>query len=237
MLTPHNLLPMSDIRSKLAKLLRLSSSSNVHEAANAARMLDRLCAENGLDPANVESDADDQSLTAIYFQFGEVFSRRDYAQCILMMAVCRYYNGDLVVTKCGHRQRFYKIFCTEGNKVRIEVYYEYLAEVMDKLADQAKADNPGSTRSFRLDFRKGFAEELARRLRELKQEAVVSGPGLVRVNREKQAVADLMKKSCGRIRYTSTRAGYGASHGRDAAQGVGLSEQVRGQGRLALPTR
>lgn len=223
---------MSDIKTKLAKLLRLTASSNVHEAANAAQMLDKLCAEHGLNPADISEH--EEIGEAIFYQFGEVFSRRDYAQSILMNAVCHYYNGDFVITKCGHRQRYFKVFCTEGNKVRIEVYYEYLAEVMDKLADQAKANNPGSTRSFRSDFRKGFAEELANRLRELRREELVPGPGLVRVNKERQAVADLMKKSCGRITYTSTRAGYGADHGREAARTVGLSEQVKGRGRLAL---
>lgn len=233
MITPPPTHNMSSLHSKLAKLLRLSTStSNPHEAANAARMLDRLCTEHGLDPANIAGDEDDVS--AIFYQFGEVFSRRDWAQSLLLNAVCQYYNGDLVITQCGCRQRFYKVFCTEGSKVRIEVYYEYLAEVMEKLADRAKGDNPGSTRSFRLDFRKGFAGELANRLRDLKQGTEVSGPGLVRVNREKKAVADLLENECGRIRYTSTRAGYGASHGREAARSVGLSEQVGGQGRLAL---
>jgi hypothetical protein len=118
--------------------------------------------------------------------------------------------------------------------VRIEVYYEYLAEVMDRLADQAKADNPYSSRSYRLNFRKAFADELSVRLAGMSR---AEGPGLVRIGKEKAAVADLMKEKCGRLRTSTTRMGTGASAGREAAQGVGLSEQVGGGGRLALPTR
>lgn len=227
---------MSDIRSKLAKLLRLSSSSNVHEAANAARMLDRLCAEHGLDPANITGDEDDTSLRAICYQLGDKFSRVDYAQAILLNAVCMYYNGNMVITQSCRRERYFRVFCTEGAKVRIEVYYEYLAEVMDKLADQAKADNPYSPRNYRLNFRKAFADELSIRLAAMSR-AEGPGPGLVRVGKEKQAVAELMREKCGRLRLSSTRMGTGASAGREAAGRVGLSEQVGGQGRLALPTR
>lgn len=234
MLTPHNLSPaMSSLHSKLAKLLRLSSrTSNPHEAANAARMLDRLCAEHGLDPANIAGDEDDHALAAMCYRLGDTFARVDYAQAILLNAVCLYYNGEMVVTQSGRRERYFRVFCTEGAKVRIEVYYEYLAEVMDKLADEAKARNPYSSRSYRLNFRKAFADELSARLAGMSR---AEGPGLV--GREKAAVAELMRATCGRLRMSSTRMGTGASAGREAAQGVGLSEQVGGQGRLALPTR
>lgn len=225
---------MSSIHAKLAKLLRLSSSSNVHEAANAARMLDRLCSEHGLDPANITGDEDDQSLAAICYQLGDKFSRVDYAQAILLNAVCLYYNGDMVITQSGRREKYFRVFCTEGAKVRIEVYYGYLAEVMDRLADQAKRSEGSGSRSFRMNFRKAFADELSIRLAGMSR---AEGPGLVRVRREKAAVAALMAEKCGRLRQSSTRMGTGASAGREAAGRVGLSEQVRGQGRLALPTR
>jgi hypothetical protein len=228
MLTPHNLSPaMSPLHSKLAKLLRLSTSSNVHEAANAARMLDRLCAEHGLDPANIESDADDPSLAAMCYQLGDTFARLDYPQAILLNAVCKYYGGEMVVTTCGHRERYFRVFCTEGVKVRIEVYYEYLSEVMDKLADEEKRANPHSPRSFRLNFRKAFADELSVRLAGMVR---AEGPGLVRVG----AVQELVRKTCKRLTNSTTRMGTGASAGREAAGRVGLSEQVKGQGRLAL---
>lgn len=226
---------MTSINAKLAKLLRLSNcTSNVHEAANAARMLDRLCAEHGLDPASIAGDEDDTSIRAIAYRLGDTFARVDYAQAILLNAVCLYYNGEMVVTQSGRRERYFRVFCTEGAKVRIEVYYEYLAEVMDRLADQAKADNPSSSRSYRLNFRKAFADELATRLAGMSR---AEGPGLVRVGKERQAVAELMQEKCGRLRTSSTRMGTGASAGREAAGKVGLSEQVRGGGRLALPTR
>jgi hypothetical protein len=218
---------MTAIHSKLAKLLRLSSSSNVHEAANAARMLDRLCAEHGLDPANISGDEDDVSLRALCYQLGDTFARLDYPQAILLNAVCKYYGGEMVVTRSGRRESYFRVFCTEGVKVRIEVYYEYLAEVMDKLADREKRANPHSPRSFRLNFRKAFADELSVRLAGMVR---AEGSGLVRVG----AVQELMRKTCKHLTNTTTRMGTGASAGREAAQGVGLSEQVKGQGRLAL---
>ncbi len=220
----------SDLHAKLAKLLRMQSSCNANEAANASRLLNRLCAEAGLDPADITGDEDDTSLQAIYYQYGNEFSRMDYASALLFNSVANYYNGDLVVTRCGHRKSYFKVFCTEGNKIRIEVYYEYLLEVMNKLADKAKKDNPWSQRSFRQNFRKAFADEIGNRLSAMREEDRSEGAALVRVDKERKAVRELMDEACNRVRRTGTKVGHGASDGREAAGGVGLSEQVAGGG-------
>jgi hypothetical protein len=220
----------SDLHSKLAKLLRMQSSCNANEAANASRLLNRLCAEAGLDPANITGDEDDTSLQATYYQYGDTFARMDFASALLFNAVANYYNGDLVVTKCGTRKSYFKVFCTEGNKIRIEVYYEYLLEVMNNLADKAKKANPGSRNNFRMNFRKAFADEIWNRLDAMRREDRSEGPALVRVDRERKAVQELMDKVCNRMRVTRTTVGHGASAGRQAAGGVGLSEQVAGGG-------
>jgi hypothetical protein len=218
----------SDLHAKLAKLLRMQSSCNANEAANASRLLNKLCSEAGLDPSDITGDEDDTSLQAIYYQYGNEFSRMDYASALLFNSVAKYYNGDLVVTRCGHRKSYFKVFCTEGNKIRIEVYYEYLLEVMNDLADKAKKANPGSRNNFRLNFRKAFADEIGNRLDAMREEDRSEGPALVRVDKERKAVRGLMDEVCNRLRSTSTTVGHGASAGREAAGGVGLSEQVAG---------
>jgi hypothetical protein len=218
----------SDLHSKLAKLLRMQSSCNANEAANASRLLNKLCSEAGLDPSEITGDEDDISLQAVYYQYGDTFSRMDYAESLLFSAVAKFYNGEMVVTRCGNRKSYYRVFCTEGNKVRIEVYYEYLLEVMDGLADKAKKANPGSRNNFRMNFRKAFADEIYNRLSEMKREEVGTGPALVRVDKERKAVRDLMNEVCNRLRKSRTKVGCGSVEGRQAAASVGLSEQVAG---------
>lgn len=218
----------SDLHSKLAKLLRMQSSCNANEAANASRLLNKLCSEAGLDPSEITGDEDDTSLQAIYYQYGDTFARMDYAAALLFNSVANYYNGEMVVTKCGPRKRYFKVLCTEGNKIRIEVYYEYLLEVMNNLADEAKKANPGSRNNFRMNFRKAFADEIGNRLSAMKREEVVTGPALVRVDRERKAVQDLMDEVCNRVRTSRTTVGHGGEAGRQAAGSVGLSEQVAG---------
>ena len=46
------------IKSKLAKMLRLSKSNNEHEATNALHKFEELCREYGVAPTEVTADYD-----------------------------------------------------------------------------------------------------------------------------------------------------------------------------------
>lgn len=235
------------LRAKLAKLLRLQQSSNAHEAANAASLLERLCRQHGVSPEDVSTDHDPERDAALYFQVGPTFTRVDYADALLLNAVAAHFNGEAVITR-GRDASYFKVFATAGNQLQIELYYDYLREAADRLATTAKrAGGPDTrSRSFRLNFRKGFALEIKSRLAAMRarehQEGIpeTGTPGLVLANRaarERSAVAALMRQTCGRLRSSGTRLGSGAAAGREAAAAVGLNRQMTTTRPLALAGR
>jgi hypothetical protein len=235
------------LRAKLAKLLRLQQSSNAHEAANAASLLERLCRQHGVSPEDVSADHDPERDTAIYFQVGPTFTRVDYADALLLNAVAAHFNGECVITRRPDGS-YFRVFATAGNQLQIELYYDYLREAATKLATAAKrAGGPDThSRSFCINFRKGFALEIKSRLAAMRAQQQRDGipetgtPGLVLVNRaahERFAVAALMRRTCGRLRSSGTRFGTGAAAGREAAAGVGLNRQVTTTRPLALAGR
>lgn len=213
---------MSNLKTKLAKLLRLhQQSSNANEAANAGRLLNRLCAEHGLDPESVK-DYEEGTMWIL----GDAFLRLDYASGLLLNAVSEFYGGKMVVSRTVSRESYFKIYSSEGSRIRIEVYYEYLSEVMETLADKSKRENPRSPRNWRNNFRKAFADEVGNRLAEIRGDKGTD-----------QCVSDLMAKNCGKVRGQKTRIGSGAEAGREAASKVGLGEQVKGVRVRALSGR
>jgi hypothetical protein len=116
-----------------------------------------------------------------------------------------------------------------------------LKEVMERLADEAKAKSIAeghSSRSFRLNFRKGFANAIRDKLQEQKMASRKEQPqaqgvtgGLALVKRdtiEQQAVDALVKQRYPRLRSGSgsTFGGNGTSAGRAAGQSTSVNRQV-----------
>ena len=138
-----------------------------------------------------------------------------------------------------------KIIASKSNQIQIELYSEYLIDEMERLSKQAKKENKHTPRSFRANFRKGFALAINKRLVELKkvQESQETSqenqPALVVVEhnqREQKAALSFMLEKYPDIRSSTSRysAGHGHHEGQDAAQGVGLRKQTEG---VTSPTR
>lgn len=229
----------SSLRAKLAKLLRLQQSDNANEAANAAAFVERLCRQHGVSAAEVSADFDPAMDTAVQWFHGRPFKRADVGTRMLLQAVVSHYNGQLVQ---DNRQAHtigtrYSVMATEGNRVQIELYFDYLCDTMNRLADEAKKRQPWSDRTFKANFRKGFAYEIRQRLAAMKSQQMERGndagvPGLVLANRaamEKRIVDALVKQHYPRLKTGSrvTFGGSGIGAGRQAATGVGLNKQVR----------
>ena len=134
-----------------------------------------------------------------------------------------------------------EIQATKGNRIQIELYFTYLKEVMERLADEAKAKSVAeghSSRSFRLNFRKGFANAIEQKLREQKKVSRDEQPqaqgqtaGLALLKRdaiEKKAVDALVKKRYPRLRSGSgqTFGGNGTTAGRAAGRATSVNRQV-----------
>lgn len=232
------------LRAKLAKLLRMQQSSNTNEAANAATFVEKICREHGISPTEISADYDPDNDKAVDWFMGKAYKRNaNIGAMWLLQAVAEYYNGSVinatVPDRFGYRQP--RVFATEGNRIKIELYFTYLEEVMEKLCVKARAAHPYADRGFNASFRKGFALAIRDRLRAMKSAQSVTpegGPALVPIQRsamEKRLVNQLVKETYPRLRTTSHKVGgSGVGAGRNAAGGVGLNEQVSAGRRLAL---
>jgi len=236
---------INEIKSKLAKLLRLSKSSNANEAAVAIQKFETLCVQHGVAKQDVTADFDPELDVIIETSFGKTYKKRDIAIYRLIAAVAKYYNGVLMIDNDRLDGKQLKIIASKSNQIQIELYSEYLIDEMERLSKQAKKENKHTPRSFRANFRKGFALAINKRLVELKkiQESQETSqenqPALVVVEhnqREQKAALSFLLEKYPDIRKSTSRynAGHGHHEGQDAAQGVGLRKQTEG---VTSPTR
>jgi len=160
-------------------------------------------------------------------------------------SITKFFNGRLIQFGGRREGNTLKIVASRGNQIQIKLYFDYIMGVMTKLADNAKSANPNSPRTFKADFRKGFALTIGSRLRNMKEtrdgyDTGIKTPGLTVADkdaRELNAVNAYVDGSFGKITTTKgtvvTR--NGTRMGAQAASGVGLNTQVGGGGgRLAL---
>ena len=236
---------INEIKSKLAKLLRLSKSSNANEAAVAIQKFETLCVQHGVAKQDITADFDPELDVIIETSFGRTYKKRDIAIYRLIAAVAKYYNGVLMIDHDRLDGKQLKIIASKSNQIQIELYSDFLIDEMERLSKQAKKENKQTPRSFRANFRKGFALAINKRLVELKkvQESQETSqdnqPALVVVEhnqREQKAALSFMLEKYPDIRTSTSRysAGHGHHEGQDAAQGVGLRKQTEG---VTSPTR
>jgi hypothetical protein len=242
---------LNSIKAKISKLLRLQQSDNAGEAANAAAFVERLCREHGLTPDDINPDHDPERDEPTFWVAGAAFKRVDHADWNLLNYVAKHYNGR-TIQRCarageeGYLQdkSVIEVVATKGNRIQIELYYAYLKDVMERLADEAKAKAVAegySSRSFRLNFRKGFAQAIGEKLREQKKQktdipesgsfANVYSTSLAVQKRdaiEKKAVDALVKQRFPRLRSgsASTFGGNGTNAGRAAGRNTSVNRQV-----------
>lgn len=236
---------INEIKSKLAKLLRLSKSSNANEAAVAIQKFETLCVQHGVAKQDITADFDPELDVIIETSFGKTYKKRDIAIYRLIAAVAKYYNGVLMIDHDRLDGKQLKIIASKSNQIQIELYSDFLIDEMERLSKQAKKENKQTPRSFRSNFRKGFALAINKRLVELKkvQESQETSqdnqPALVVVEhnqREQKAALSFLMEKYPDIRTSTSRynAGHGHHEGQDAAQGVGLRKQTEG---VTSPTR
>ena len=236
---------INEIKAKLAKLLRLSKSSNANEAAVAIQKFETLCVQHGVAKQDITADFDPELDVIIETSFGRTYKKRDIAIYRLIAAVAKYYNGVLMIDNDRLDGKQLKIIASKSNQIQIELYSDFLIDEMERLSKQAKKENKQTPRSFRANFRKGFALAINKRLVELKkvQESQETSqdnqPALVVVEhnqREQKAALSFMLEKYPDIRTSTSRynAGHGHHEGQDAAQGVGLRKQTEG---VTSPTR
>jgi hypothetical protein len=241
---------LNSIKAKISKLLRLQQSDNAGEAANAAAFVERLCREHGLTPDDINPDHDPERDEPTFWVAGAAFKRVDHADWSLLNNVAKHYNGRTIQRMAQRGEEGYfdnkcviEVVATKGNRIQIELYYAYLKDVMERLADEAKAQAIAggyNSRSFRLNFRKGFAQAIGEKLREQKKQksdipesssfANVYSNSLAVQKRdaiEKKAVDALVKHRHPRLSSSkSTYGGNGTNAGRAAGRSTSVNRQV-----------
>ena len=227
------------IKSKIAKLLRMQTSGNANEAANAAAKVHQLCQEYGLSPDHIDPNADSTAHQPTHWFMNFMGKRCNAEQTMLLDGIVKYFNGKIILND-HEGQKCCEVFASEGRRIEIEIYFEYLIETMTKQADETREERDPyhEDPTFKRNFRKGFAEKVQRRLIDMRKEEQIEAEdnnhqeALVALSRGKQEFTrnlDLLKRTHPRLKKSSgwtNSHGNGGSSGRAAGSRVGLNRQM-----------
>ena len=239
---------LNQVKDKIAKLLRLQTSSNAGEAANAAAFVEKLCAKYNVSSADCKN-YDPEKDEVVEFQVGKVYRKANVPEQNLIHGVTKYFNGQTIITYVPSTSMYYeppkrvmKVIASKSNKIQIELYLEYLIETMNKLADEAKKSGGyGTARTtYKTNWKKGFSKKIADRLIAMKNVQARNGkpdlgkPALAVLNRnrieQKAALGFLNEKYPRRTKSRRTvGTGVGYADGSSRAEDIGLHKQTTGR--------
>ena len=184
-------------------------------------MIDKLCKQYGI---TISEATETQVSDEEFFSF----KRANYALTTLLNAIATFYDAKAYL-KNGDTKSL-QIIGSEAQQIQVRLYYDYLVQVMEKEAEIAHSAEKvlsqltGKTisRSFKLNFRKAFADKVALRLFEMKKEEN-------RVHDDAKAVSDkLSTMRFERAKKMNGASGEGAVVGSTVGAGVSLNRQATG---------
>ena len=239
---------LNQVKDKIAKLLRLQTSTNVGEATNAAAFVEKLCAKYNISSADCK-DYDPEKDEVVEFQVGKAYRKANVPEQNLIHGVTKYFNGQTIITYVPSTSMYYeppkrvmKVIASKSNRIQIELYLEYLIETMDKLSDEAKKSGGyGTARTtYKTNWKKGFSKKIADRLIAMKNVQARNGkpdlgkPALAVLNRnrieQKATLGFLNEKYPRRTKSRRTvGAGVGYADGSTRAEDIGLHKQTTGR--------
>jgi hypothetical protein len=207
---------------KIQSILKLQNGTSFEgEADAAAKMIDKLCKQYGVTITEAtETQVLDESFVS--------FKRINVALTTLANAIANFYDAKAYM-KNGDSKSL-QIIGSEAQQIQVRLYYDYLVQVMEKEADIAHkaekimCDIKGTviSRSFKLNFRKAFADKVAERLKEMKLAEN-------RVHDDADAVKNkLSTMRFGRSKKMNGASGAGAYSGANVGAGVSLNRQASG---------
>lgn len=208
---------------KIQSILKLQNGTDFDgEASAAANIIDKLCKQ-------YDVTLDEATKKQVLDETFETFKRINSAHAMILNAVANFYDAKAYV-KNSDDVKSLQILGTEAQQIQTKLYYEYLLEVMEKECDKAHkaekvlAELNGKTvsRSFKINFRKAFADKVAQRLQEMKKEEN-------RVHDDADVVSDKLST----MRFRNTRkfngaSGEGACAGNAVGSNVSLHRQANG---------
>jgi len=226
---------------KIQSILKLQNGTSFEgEADAAAKMIDKLCKQYGVTISEAtETQVLDESFVS--------FKRINVALSTLANAIATFYDAKAYL-KNGDSKSL-QIIGSEAQQIQVRLYYDYLVQVMEKEADVAhKAEKilcdvtgKSVSRSFKLNFRKAFADKVAERLKEMKlaenrvhddADAVKNKLSTMRFGRAKKMNGAVKNKLStmrfGRAKKMNGASGAGAYSGANVGAGVSLNRQASG---------
>ena len=239
---------LNQVKDKIAKLLRLQTSTNVGEATNAAAFVEKLCAKYNVSSADCKN-YDPEKDEVVEFQVGKVYRKANVPEQNLIHGVTKYFNGQTIITYVPSTSMYYeppkkvmKVIASKSNKIQIELYLEYLIETMNRLSDEAKKSGGyGTARTtYKTNWKKGFSKKIANRLIAMKNTQARNGkpdlnkPALAVLNKnrieQKATLAFLNEQYPSRTKSRRTvGTGVGYADGSSRAEDIGLHKQTTGR--------
>ena len=214
---------------KIQSILKLQNGTDFEgEASAAAAMIDKLCKQYGV---SISEATETQVLDESFM----IFKKTNAALSLLLNAVANFYDAKAYLSnKVDHKSL--QVIGSEGQQIQVKLYFDYLCQVMEREAETAhKAEKvlaqlTGATvsRSFKLNFRKAFADKVAMRLAEMKKEEG-------RTHDDAEAVdKKLSTMRFGRAKKMNGASGAGATVGANVGAGVSLHRQANGSAQRQL---
>ena len=211
---------------KIKSMLALQQGTDFDgEASAAAAMIDKLCKKYGI-------TVDEATEVIASDELYQSFKRLDASLATVVNAVANFYDAKAYVKTDVNGAKTIQVIGSEAQQIQVNLYSEFLVDVMNREAEKAYkaekiiAELTGTklSRSFKMNFKKSFADQVSTRLREMKKEEN-------RVHEDKQAVDNALRK----IRFnrsTSFKGGVGAGAvaGADVGGSVSLHRQASGGG-------
>jgi hypothetical protein len=218
----------TQVIAKIQSILKLQNGTSFDgEADAAAKMIDKLCKQYGVTITEAtETQVFDESFIK--------YKRVNYALITLLNAIASFYDAKAYM-KNGDEKSL-QIIGSDAQQIQVRLYYDYLVQVMEKEAELAHSaekimsalTGKSVSRSFKLNFRKAFADKVALRLFEMKKEEN-------RVHEDKKAVSDkLSTMRLGRAKKMNGGSGEGAYAGAGIGSSVSLNRQTKGSQQRAL---
>jgi len=209
---------------KIQSILKLQEGTTFDgEADNAAKMIDMLCKKYGV---TIDEATEVQVEDEIFLKFKKI----NVAYATLLNAIAYFYDAKAYLKTDVNGNKTIQVIGSEAQQIQVRIYFDYLVDCMEKetetahKAEKILAQLQGNTlsRSFKTNFRKGFAEQVMNRLQDKKKQE-----GRVH---EHKAVTD---KALSTRRFNTSRrmngaSGYGGNAGASAGGSVSLNRQASG---------
>ena len=215
---------------KIQAILKLQEGTTFGgEADNAAKMIDMLCKKYGV---TIDEATEVQVEDEIFMKFKKI----NVAYATLLNAIAYFYDAKAYLKTDANGNKTIQVIGSEAQQIQVRIYFDYLVDCMEKETETAhKAEKiiaqlQGNTlsRSFKTNFRKGFAEQVMNRLQDKKKQE-----GRVH---EHKAVTDkaLSTKRFNTSRRMNGASGYGGNAGASAGGSVSLNRQASGASQKSL---